>query len=250
MGKRTQTRFSARMIQGARASEMPGFVAPQLAASRSRAPSGDQWLHEIKYDGYRVQLHVDKQRRIIFTRTGLDWTRRFSVIAGAFDIPVERAILDGEIVVIKDGRTSFGITVTVHSIPEGRSWPFLRTGRFWPAPAWLEDTTGLSLDAREKAVMSEWPANALGGAQRVEQIGLRFAREQIGEAREAIPDGFQSGHAIVLAAQMCAGARPAPILCRTDHITVTVHSIPDGCRSFDSDGFGPRPPRQLSALSP
>ncbi|WP_291710681.1 non-homologous end-joining DNA ligase [Bradyrhizobium sp.] len=107
MRKRTQTRFSARMIQGARPSDMPGFVAPQLAASRARAPSGDQWLHEIKYDGYRVQLHVDKQRRIIFTRTGLDWTKRFAVIAGAFDIPVERAILDGEIVVIRDGRTSF-----------------------------------------------------------------------------------------------------------------------------------------------
>src|SRR5689334_22275190 len=95
------------MIQGARPSEMPGFVAPQLAAARARAPSGDHWLHEIKYDGYRVQLHVDKQRRTIFTRTGLDWTKRFSVIAGAFDIPVERAILDGEIVVVKDGRTSF-----------------------------------------------------------------------------------------------------------------------------------------------
>jgi len=107
MRKRTQTRFSARMLQGAKPSEMPGFVVPQLAASRARAPSGEQWLHEIKYDGYRVQLHVDKQRRTIFTRTGLDWTERFSVIAGAFDIPVERAILDGEIVVIKDGRTSF-----------------------------------------------------------------------------------------------------------------------------------------------
>jgi bifunctional non-homologous end joining protein LigD len=95
------------MIQGARPSEMPGFIAPQLAASRSKAPAGDQWLHEIKYDGYRVQLHVNKQRRIIFTRGGLDWTKRFSVIAGAFDIPVERAILDGEIVVVKDGRTSF-----------------------------------------------------------------------------------------------------------------------------------------------
>ena len=107
MRKRTQTRFSARMIRGAKPSDMPGFVAPQLAASRASAPSGDKWLHEIKYDGYRVQLHVDKQRRTIFTRSGLDWTRRFSVIAGAFDIPVERAILDGEIVVIKDGRTSF-----------------------------------------------------------------------------------------------------------------------------------------------
>jgi len=95
------------MIQGAKPSEMLGFNAPQLATSRSRAPSGDQWLHEIKYDGYRVQLHVNKQRRTIFTRTGLDWTKRFSVIAGAFDIPVERAVLDGEIVVIKDGRTSF-----------------------------------------------------------------------------------------------------------------------------------------------
>jgi bifunctional non-homologous end joining protein LigD len=107
VGKRTQTRFSARMIQGAKPSEMPGFIAPQLAASRSKAPSGDQWLHEIKYDGYRVQLHVNKQRRIIFTRGGLDWTKRFSVIAGAFDIPVERAILDGEIVVVNDGRTCF-----------------------------------------------------------------------------------------------------------------------------------------------
>jgi bifunctional non-homologous end joining protein LigD len=95
------------MIQGAKSLEMPGFIAPQLAALRTKAPSGDQWLHEIKYDGYRVQLHVNKQRRTIFTRKGFDWTKRFSVIAGAFDVPVERAILDGEIVVIKDGRTSF-----------------------------------------------------------------------------------------------------------------------------------------------
>jgi len=107
VGERTQTRFLARMVQGAKPSEMPGFIVPQLATSRARAPSGDQWLHEIKYDGYRIQLHVNKQRRTILTRTGLDWTKRFSVIAGAFDIPVERAILDGEIVVVKDGRTSF-----------------------------------------------------------------------------------------------------------------------------------------------
>ena len=107
MGKRTQTRFFSRMIQAAKPSEMPGFIAPQLAASRTKAPAGDQWLHEIKYDGYRVQLHVNKQGRTIFTRNGLDWTRRFSVIAGAFDIPVERAILDGEIVVIKTAGPAF-----------------------------------------------------------------------------------------------------------------------------------------------
>jgi bifunctional non-homologous end joining protein LigD len=93
VGKRTQTRFSARMIQGAKPSEMPGFIAPQLAASRSKAPTGERWLHSAP----RQQATADH----------LDWTKRFSVISGAFDVPVERAILDGEIVVVKDGRTSF-----------------------------------------------------------------------------------------------------------------------------------------------
>ncbi len=57
---------------------MPGFIKPQLAALRPKAPSGNQWLHEIKYDGYRVQLHVNKDRRTVYTRIGLDWTKRFS----------------------------------------------------------------------------------------------------------------------------------------------------------------------------
>jgi bifunctional non-homologous end joining protein LigD len=68
VGKRTQTRFSARMIRGAKPSEMPGFVAPQLAASRSRAPSGERWLHEIKYDGYRLRVERDGDRVRLITR--------------------------------------------------------------------------------------------------------------------------------------------------------------------------------------
>jgi bifunctional non-homologous end joining protein LigD len=67
---------------------------------------GDQWLHEIKYDGYRIQIHPNNGKRKVYTRNGLDWTKRFSVIAGALDIPGQ-AILDGEVVVIKDGRTNF-----------------------------------------------------------------------------------------------------------------------------------------------
>jgi bifunctional non-homologous end joining protein LigD len=70
------------------------------------APKGPQWLHEIKYDGYRVQVHLNKGRMKVFTRNGLDWTKRFSVIAGALDLPGQ-AIIDGEVVVIKDGRTNF-----------------------------------------------------------------------------------------------------------------------------------------------
>jgi bifunctional non-homologous end joining protein LigD len=73
---------------------------------KSKAPQGAQWLNEIKYDGYRVQLHASDGRVTAYTRNGLDWTKRFSTIARAFDIPVQ-AIIDGEAVVIKDGRTNF-----------------------------------------------------------------------------------------------------------------------------------------------
>jgi bifunctional non-homologous end joining protein LigD len=85
---------------------MPGFIKPQLATLKSRAPQGEQWLHEIKYDGYRVQVHLNRGRKKVFTRTGLDWTKRFTEIAGALAIPGE-AIIDGEVVVVHEGRTNF-----------------------------------------------------------------------------------------------------------------------------------------------
>jgi bifunctional non-homologous end joining protein LigD len=92
--------------EGAKPAEMPGFIKPQLATLKSKAPKGVQWLHEIKYDGYRVQLHTSRGRKMVFTRNGLDWTKRFSAIAGAFEVPGQ-AIVDGEVVVIKEGRTNF-----------------------------------------------------------------------------------------------------------------------------------------------
>jgi bifunctional non-homologous end joining protein LigD len=86
--------------------EMPGFIKPQLATLKAKAPSGDQWLHEIKFDGYRVQVHLSRGKRKVYTRNGLDWTKRFSVIAGTVDMPGQ-AIIDGEVVVIHGGRTNF-----------------------------------------------------------------------------------------------------------------------------------------------
>ena len=59
---------------------MLGFIKPQLATLKSKAPKGDQWLHEIKYDGYRIQVHLHRGRKKVFTRNGLDWTKRFSEI--------------------------------------------------------------------------------------------------------------------------------------------------------------------------
>lgn len=85
---------------------MPGFIRPQLATLKSKAPSGEGWIHEIKFDGYRIQVHINAGRKKVYTRNGLDWTRRFSTIAGAFDIPGQ-AIIDGEVVVTHEGRTNF-----------------------------------------------------------------------------------------------------------------------------------------------
>jgi bifunctional non-homologous end joining protein LigD len=60
----------------------PGFVEPALATSSDKVvPSGDRWIHEIKFDGYRVQLRIHNDAIKILTRCGNDWTRRFSKIA-------------------------------------------------------------------------------------------------------------------------------------------------------------------------
>ncbi|MGY8684662.1 hypothetical protein Q2941_43960 [Bradyrhizobium sp. UFLA05-153] len=47
---------------------MPGFIKPQLATLKSKAPKGEQWLHEIKYDGYRVQVHLNRGRKRAISR--------------------------------------------------------------------------------------------------------------------------------------------------------------------------------------
>jgi bifunctional non-homologous end joining protein LigD len=97
---------SSRPASAATPPEMLGFIKPQLATLKSKAPAGSQWLHEIKFDGYRVQVHINRGKKRVFTRNGLDWTKRFSQIAGALDIPGQ-AIIDGEVVVVHKGRTNF-----------------------------------------------------------------------------------------------------------------------------------------------
>jgi len=89
----------------------PGFIEPALATSIEKVPRGERWVHEIKFDGYRVQLHIANEAIKIYTRRGLDWTRRFKKVADdAFLIPASSAIIDGEIVVpAADGTTDFSV---------------------------------------------------------------------------------------------------------------------------------------------
>jgi bifunctional non-homologous end joining protein LigD len=87
----------------------PAFIEPALASSIEKVPSGNRWVHEIKFDGYRVQVHLVNEAIKIFTRRGHDWTHRFKKVADdAWHIKVGSAIIDGEIIVpAADGTTDF-----------------------------------------------------------------------------------------------------------------------------------------------
>ncbi len=88
---------------------LPKFIPPQLALLRKEAPSGSQWVHEIKLDGYRIHARVDRGRVQLLTRNGLDWTERYRATEQALGkLPVDRAYLDGELCAVRsDGTTSF-----------------------------------------------------------------------------------------------------------------------------------------------
>ena len=89
----------------------PAFIEPALATSIDKVPSGARWIYEIKFDGYRVQVHLANEAIKIFTRRGHDWTHRFKKVAhDAWHIKAGSAIVDGEIVVpAADGTTDFSV---------------------------------------------------------------------------------------------------------------------------------------------
>jgi bifunctional non-homologous end joining protein LigD len=91
----------------------PGFLEPALASFVDKVPSGARWIHEIKFDGYRVQIHLANGAVKVFTRGGQDWTHRFKKVADeAWHPKVGSAIIDGEIVVpAADGTTDFSVLI-------------------------------------------------------------------------------------------------------------------------------------------
>lgn len=82
----------------------------QLATLTAKAPSGPQWVHEVKYDGYRARIAVEGGSARVFTRSNQDWTDKFGpIVAAASRLPAKNALLDGEIVALdKGGVSHFG----------------------------------------------------------------------------------------------------------------------------------------------
>jgi DNA ligase D len=108
-------------LKGALAQEMPERVKPQLATPSPEPPDGKDWLHEIKFDGYRTLVHLRDGVAQLITRTGLDWTKRYGVLGKAFaGLACRQAIIDGEVVCVgDDGVTRFA--ALQEALAEGNS---------------------------------------------------------------------------------------------------------------------------------
>src|SRR5271166_1450491 len=103
-----------RSLAGSRRAEataLPGWIKPQLTELVDAAPEGDTWLHELKFDGYRMHARLDRGAVRLLTRTGLDWTPKYPAIATAVaSLPTRQAYLDGELCGVRsDGTTSFSL---------------------------------------------------------------------------------------------------------------------------------------------
>jgi ATP-dependent DNA ligase len=88
---------------------LPKFIPPQLSLLVEAPPSGADWAHELKYDGYRIHARLVRGEARLLTRTGLDWTDRYEATAEAISaLAAQTAYVDGELCAVRsDGTTSF-----------------------------------------------------------------------------------------------------------------------------------------------
>ncbi|WP_274630317.1 DNA ligase D [Arvimicrobium flavum] len=105
--KAAPAKTKARSKRAAGSAELPDFVPPCLATLASSPPEGEEWVHEVKFDGYRLQARLDGGKVRLLTRTGLDWTPKFDSVAKALEpLDCDTALIDGEVVVLAEGGQS------------------------------------------------------------------------------------------------------------------------------------------------
>ncbi len=136
----------ARAAVAKKVDAMPDFVAPQLCASVEQPPNSDDWCHEIKFDGYRMQLRVEDGAAVLKTRKALDWTDKFGAIAKEGKT-LPDALIDGEIVALNHhGVPDFSALQAAISDGKTGSLIFFAFDLLF---AGGEDLRGLPLDERK-----------------------------------------------------------------------------------------------------
>ena len=148
-------------ISGARRRPMPANPKPQLATLADKAPQGPDWLHEIKYDGYRLLARIEDGKVRLITRSGLDWTAKFPELAGQFaELPISTALIDGEVVHLEaDGTTSFAGLQDALSAGKTDSLTFFAFDLLYQS-GW--DLSGTALEDRKAALAEIIPRSAQG----------------------------------------------------------------------------------------
>lgn len=123
--KAAEDRLKIELPKAARKAAMSAFVEPCLATAASAPPRGAKWVHEVKFDGYRLQAAVDEGEATVRTRGGLDWSEKFpTIIAAIAALPIENGVFDGEAVVEdKNGIADFA--ALQDALKSGRTQPIV-----------------------------------------------------------------------------------------------------------------------------
>jgi bifunctional non-homologous end joining protein LigD len=152
-------RASLEAPTGKKVAAMPDFVAPQLSMLVDRPPNSEDWCHEIKFDGYRVQLRVEDGEAVLRTRKGLDWTEKFAAIAREGSA-LPDALIDGEIVALDhEGAPDFSTLQAAISDGKTDSLIFFAFDLLF---AGGEDLRGLPLSERKTRLKRLLEARANG----------------------------------------------------------------------------------------
>jgi bifunctional non-homologous end joining protein LigD len=113
-------------IKKAKKAELPDFLDPQLATLVPKPPVGKRWIHEVKFDGYRLEVRIQAGRVKLLTRSGLDWTKRFGkdLVAAFAELPAGTALIDGELVV-ENSAGSSDFSALQQALSEDRTDKFI-----------------------------------------------------------------------------------------------------------------------------
>jgi bifunctional non-homologous end joining protein LigD len=219
-------------IPGARKGRMSVDLKPQLATPATAAPAGPDWLHEIKYDGYRLFARLEQGKVRLITRNGLDWTAKFPELASALgQLPVGTALIDGELVhLAANGTTNFsGLQDAIASGKTGALNFFAFDLPY--RDGW--DLTQASLEDRKAALADLIPPDAEGM--------LRYSDHQIGQGPAVLRQASSLGLEGIVSKRRDAPYRSGrggswlKVKCRNrEEIVVIGFTDPEGNR----EGFG------------
>lgn len=175
-------------IPGARRGAVPDFITPQLATLAASPPQGNDWLHEIKFDGYRMLARIVEGRVQLITRNGNDWTDKFPAIVAALSrIELRSAFFDGEIVHLgENGASSFsGLQADLSENRSDRLTYFVFD--LLALDGYI--LTGCRLDDRKRllqAVISGAPQGAIRYSEHIVGNGPAFFAKACGARLEGI----------------------------------------------------------------